>query len=265
MSTPTAHSLQPGLIGRDTCVRYAELPPPAALAPLIDRLYVLETGHMPQAYPVVADASADLLFDCTGQHEPLLSLSLSQPLPSLLPANVCVAGMRLKPGGIGRLLQAPASLLDGLLAPQRTLPLARGWPPRARRSDPERLLQALCEQLGNSTRIDTEQQLVEAALRRLDTDSEAATASALGLSERHLRRLLLRRAGLPPKRYQRVRRFQHSLAALAAQPATPLAALAAEQGYSDQAHLGHDWLALSGFSPGHWRGRFLQEARTPVG
>lgn len=259
MPTSAAHSLQPGLVGQEAGVRYSELPPPAQLDEMIDRLYVLETGPAPVFYPVVADASADLLFDCTGQHEPLLSLSLSQPLPSLLPAGLCLIGLRLRPGAIGRLLQLPVAALDGLLTAQHSLPMPAGWPSRRRRQSPERGLEQLCAQLHHTAVADSEQQLVEAALRRLETEAAATVASVLGLSERHLRRLLLQRAGLPPKRYQRVRRFQRSLAVLAASPSTPLATLAADQGYSDQTHLGHDWLALSGFTPGRWRGRFLQE------
>lgn len=265
MSIPSAHSLQPGLIGREDHVSYAELLPPAELAHYIDRLYVLETTDIAQFYPVVADACADLLFDCTGFHAPLLSLSLSRPLPSTLPAGVCLVGARLKPGGIGRLLQTAAAPLDGSLNPLHALPMMRNWQPRDLRGDPQRLLERLCEQLEGLPGSDGEQQLVEAALLRLDTEVESLTAKELDISERHLRRLLARRAGLPPKRYQRVRRFQQGLSALAAQPDIALATLAAEVGYSDQAHLGHDWLDLSGYTPGYWRGRFLQEGQPASG
>lgn len=265
MPPPSPHSLQPGLIGGEGRVRCIELPPPAELGSFIDRFYVLQTGDTPQPYPVVADACADLLFDCAGQRAPLVSLSLSRPLPSMLPAGVCLAGARLKSGGIGRVLRMVASPLDGSLAPLHALPLTRDWQARDLHGDPLRLLERLCEQLQGMARPDNEQALVEAALQQLETETEAVTAKTLGVSERHLRRLLAQRAGLPPKRYQRVRRFENSLSALAGQPETALVRLAADHGYSDQAHLGHDWLALSGFTPGHWRGRFLQEGRRASG
>lgn len=261
MSSLLAHSIQPGLIGCDAQVFYEERLPPSELSHLVDRLYVLQTGHDSQVFPVVADGCADLLFDCAGQRAPLVSLSLSQALPSVLPANLCMVGARLRPGGIGRLLDVPPQQLNGQVLSLQSLPLKRRWKMQARQTEPDTLLEQLCERLEAVVRTNPQQALIDASLQHLATYTEAETARALDVSERHLRRLFLQQVGLPPKRYQRIRRFQQALKLLAQQPAHSLAALAAENGYFDQAHLAHEWKALSGHAPGFWRGRFLQEAR----
>ena len=68
--------------------------------------------------------------------------------------------------------------------------------------------------------------------------------------ERHLRRLVLTHAGLEPRTFQRVARFQRFLA-LAERTGGDgsLAGLAARAGYADQAHLSREVRALSGLTP----------------
>jgi AraC-like DNA-binding protein len=50
-----------------------------------------------------------------------------------------------------------------------------------------------------------------------------------------------------------VLRFSAAVDRLRAAPSLPLAELAAEAGYADQAHLTHETRALSGLSPGRLR------------
>jgi AraC-like DNA-binding protein len=71
---------------------------------------------------------------------------------------------------------------------------------------------------------------------------------ALGISSRQLRRRSDQAVGYGPKRLQRVLRFQQVLAALDA-GATNLARLAADLGYTDQAHLNSDVRTLAGLPP----------------
>lgn len=56
-------------------------------------------------------------------------------------------------------------------------------------------------------------------------------------------------AGLSPKQLARLVRFQSAWRALAAAPARNLAALAADHGYYDQAHLTGEFRALLGSTP----------------
>jgi len=77
--------------------------------------------------------------------------------------------------------------------------------------------------------------------------------SRLGLLPKTFVRRFRRHVGLAPKLFSRVRRLQRVLRAL--NPANPVdwAALAAEHGYTDQAHLIHDFRALTGMVPSAYR------------
>lgn len=73
-------------------------------------------------------------------------------------------------------------------------------------------------------------------------------ARAAGCSERLLERRFTAELGLPPKRFARLTRFEAAVARLSA-GGSP-AAVAAEGGFVDQAHLIHEIRAFSGLSPG---------------
>ncbi len=77
-------------------------------------------------------------------------------------------------------------------------------------------------------------------------------ADEVGYSRRRLATLVREESGLSPKEYQRVARFQASLASLRARPRSRLADLAAACDYSDQAHLTREWVALAGCTPTTW-------------
>jgi AraC-like DNA-binding protein len=79
------------------------------------------------------------------------------------------------------------------------------------------------------------------------TVAMAHLAERAGISERHLYRRFVAAVGYGPKLLQRVLRFQAFLAACGG--AVPLAELAVEAGYADQAHLGRETRALAGLTP----------------
>jgi AraC-like DNA-binding protein len=93
---------------------------------------------------------------------------------------------------------------------------------------------------------------------------ETDVARRAGLCARQVRRVMLAHVGLAPKQLARVLRFQRALARLV-QGLDPLALVAAESDFSDQAHMTREFAALSGFSPGFWRNRhnvrFVQSSR----
>lgn len=72
---------------------------------------------------------------------------------------------------------------------------------------------------------------------------------ASGLSRQHLRRRFRREAGVTTKQFIRLERFQAMMAARYAQPDADWAALAAECGYYDQAHLIAEFKEFTGVSP----------------
>ena len=76
-------------------------------------------------------------------------------------------------------------------------------------------------------------------------------ARALGLSERSLQRLVEQRIGLSPKWLLQRRRLHDAVEALKAGTAG-LADMAAELGYTDQAHFTHDFRTVTGMTPGEY-------------
>ncbi len=71
----------------------------------------------------------------------------------------------------------------------------------------------------------------------------------LETSPRQLHRRFVAAVGYGPKTFQRVLRLQRVLALVARSRRESLAALAAEAGYADQAHMSRELRALTGQSP----------------
>jgi AraC-like DNA-binding protein len=79
-----------------------------------------------------------------------------------------------------------------------------------------------------------------------------ALAREVGWSRRHLGERFRVEVGLPPKVLARVLRFERSRKLLVVPDRRPLAWVAAECGYADQAHLAREWVQLAGSSPSAW-------------
>lgn len=77
----------------------------------------------------------------------------------------------------------------------------------------------------------------------------AQLCRTLGMSRKHLHSLFRRDVGLPPKSLQRILRFQSVLRAVESGGEPLWADLAHCCGYSDQAHLIHDFRAFAGVTP----------------
>jgi AraC-like DNA-binding protein len=75
-------------------------------------------------------------------------------------------------------------------------------------------------------------------------------ASGYGLSRRRLGQLFREQVGIPPKLYCRLRRFQDVVQQIAGGGRVDWADVAIAGGYSDQAHLSHDFREFSGITPG---------------
>lgn len=76
-------------------------------------------------------------------------------------------------------------------------------------------------------------------------------AAARGLSAEHVSRSFARVFGVSPQRYRLEARTRAALADLAG--AAPLAAVAAQHGFADQAHMTRSVRDITGLSPGAWR------------
>ena len=78
----------------------------------------------------------------------------------------------------------------------------------------------------------------------------AAVARAVGVTTRTLHREMLAWTGLPPKLLARIFRLQAALGRLRRHRHDgPLAILAAEAGYADQAHMAREFRDLAGAPP----------------
>ena len=176
------------------------------------------------------------------------------------PRGVC-AGVSFRAGAAGAVLGVPMSELAGQHLALNTL-----WPRRGARllerlreaSGPRRVLEVLEHELSAQLcppllmHPAVAQALQGGSLARADVRI-GALARELGYSSRHFIALFRRAVGLTPKHYQRVQRLHTLLRQLAGGGSPSLAALAADGGYADQAHLTREFRALAGITPSEYR------------
>lgn len=83
----------------------------------------------------------------------------------------------------------------------------------------------------------------------------ATIAAEVGLSPRQFQRRFRARVGLTPKEYARIRRMRTALFNALQGESKDWASVAANSGYSDQAHLSRDAAALTGLTPAGFEAR----------
>ena len=107
---------------------------------------------------------------------------------------------------------------------------------------------------------------VRAAVGRLGQPSVRVdtVADELGLTPRSLHREIVAWTGLGPKQLMRILRLQATLARLRAR-SEPLAVLAMEAGYADQAHMTREFRALAGATPHWFNGRPIRSRQRTSG
>lgn len=106
--------------------------------------------------------------------------------------------------------------------------------------------------------------IVKAALADLRHNTVRGTARHLEISERRLHQLISEDAGLSPKLWGRIHRFQIAVKALHRGADTHWKQLALDCGYYDQSHFANDFRAFSGIDPttysathGRWRNHVI--------
>ncbi len=75
-------------------------------------------------------------------------------------------------------------------------------------------------------------------------------ARRIGVTERHLRRVLRVATGIGPKQFHRVHRLNHAVSAADRSARPAWARIAAEAGYFDQSHMIQEFRAITGRAPG---------------
>lgn len=141
----------------------------------------------------------------------------------------------------------------------RTVPLAELWGARATRELVDRLAAARDARGAIATlkraiaqRVTAPSagaRLAVAAAGRLTQARVHEVAEALGVSERHLRRVFVEHVGVSPKAFARLKRFRAALAAARGDQLPNWARVALEAGYYDQAHLIAEFRAIAGATP----------------
>lgn len=129
-------------------------------------------------------------------------------------------------------------------------PTASALEEAVERARPERALAALSAGILNRARGRSADPACAEAARRLRLTPNLAIpalAAGLGLSARQLERRFRAHVGLPPKAFARVARFDRAVRRLG--DGTPLALLALDCGYADQAHFSHEFRSLAGMAP----------------
>lgn len=80
----------------------------------------------------------------------------------------------------------------------------------------------------------------------------ASLAREVGWSRRHLTDQFAKEFGLAPKLMARVLRFERATGMMRSPVRPPLALVAAESGYADQAHMTREWVEFAGSTPMSW-------------
>jgi AraC-like DNA-binding protein len=213
---------------------------PAAGHPFVECWWEQRVDAGGYVQRVLPDACADLIVTSDGRAT-VVGPATSVHLPHL-PGGARLRGLRVRTAAIGTALGLPADELRDL-----EVPLGDLFPRRTAARVAERVWRG---DAGAVLDPGAGDRRVEYALARLGRPAArvADVAASLGMSERHLRRLILTHTGLEPRTLRRVARFQRFLE-LSAGEGRPLADLAFGAGYADQAHLTREVRALSGLTP----------------
>jgi AraC-like DNA-binding protein len=224
---------------------YRELPPPP---PIARHVMCLWTRHGAPAARVLPDGCADIVW--TGEALIVAGPATEAVVPRVA-ADATKVGIRFRTGAAARALGLPAAELR-----DETVGLEEIWGARGRE-----LAERAAEADGASERLEllssavadvaAPDPLVRAAVRELARPRTrvAELCRSLAISERQLRRRIEDAVGYSPRTLARVLRLQRFLR-LAERDGDDLARLAAEAGYSDQAHLTRDCRDLCGLPAG---------------
>jgi AraC-like DNA-binding protein len=240
---------------------YAEWPAPLALRDAVACLWASVVpadadADVERTGLVLPDACSDLIWERgTGLY---VAGPDTGPLRIVSPPGTVFAGVRFRPGAGGAALGLPLSeIRDQRVALADLLPAAAGRVPDD--ADPATAAEWILDVAGTLIVGGTPDPVMTgvAVMLREPSARVEDVAAETGLSMRQLRRRSHAAAGYGPKTLQRVLRFQRFVQRIDA-PAIGkageagginLAAVAAEAGYADQAHLTRDCKALSGMTP----------------
>lgn len=235
------------------------LPPSALGHGLCLWRFAVEVQDPPSFTHVIPpDGTVNLVAVSVPGKPPILSVTGPSSRAHLVPAvhGMVAAGVRLQPGAAPLLLQADAARFVGILQPYR--PHGRGETAfadallaYANHPDAAPALgvsfAGLCKDLPP---VDPLVARLAQRLRANPFETEIAPAVAeTGLGPRQMRRRFVAATGLAPKVFARIQRLRNAVVIALDTPAVSWAQLAAEAGFSDQAHFNRDVAGAFGITP----------------
>jgi AraC-like DNA-binding protein len=237
-------------------IGYTEWAAPAALRDTVACLWAqVTTEDAGRPGLVLPDGCTDLVWE-QGRGA-LVAGPDTGPVPTTMTAGTVILGVRFRPSAGGPALGLPLSELR-----DQRVDLADLRPADARRLpgtlDPDTAMARALDVTATLVTDGAPDPAVTRAARLLyDPQARAEDVAAeVGLSLRQLRRRCHAAVGYGPKTLQRVLRFRRFVSRIDAGPNAQkgpefldLAALAADAGYADQAHLTRECGRLSGLTP----------------
>lgn len=253
-------------------MHYAEYAPRPGLADVVDCLWTLTADADPAGAAdesVLPDGRSELVmhFGDPFAHVGLDGLrrqaavayagQIGGPLLLRSTGRVAVLGVRFTPDGAASVVRPPQHELAGLILPVEAFDgtlakaLERACVAAVAPALAVGLVQDELERRVDRTRLDPRVRAVVArVLRRRGGIGIESMASSVGLARRHLERRFQDLVGLSPKRFARIRRFQHARSLLERLPSRQRGTLTAGFcGYADQAHFIREFGELAGCSP----------------
>ena len=189
---------------------------------------------------------------------------------AVLPAKAVLIGVLFRAGGVFRMLSAPTEEFRETQVPLELITggddLREQLIATAMPATRFLLLEKfLLRQLRRSLSLHRAVRYAVSAFEQDSFLSVAAVLEKIGLSERRFSRIFSEQVGLTPKLFQRVRRFQRTVASLPSHGEVDWAGTATANGYYDQAHLINDFRAFSSVTPSdYFASRIVQRNHLPL-
>jgi AraC-like DNA-binding protein len=266
ISVDTAEAMGPGVLHAETAVTRFTLnryPPLADLAPFVDFCWIIRwdlRGQPPHEQAILPHPNVNLAFEATGAA--IYGVDTKVFTRRLSGAGKAL-GVRFRPGGFRPFHSKPIISLN-----DRVVPATRLFGQAADEAcgvvmdagaDDAAMIEAATRLLrGFLPAADPVVDRVAGLVSRITEDPGLRRVTQLaelsGLSERRLQRMFVDYVGVSPKWVmRRARLHEAALRVEADGPASvDWAALAADLGYADQAHLSRDFTATLGVPPSRY-------------
>jgi AraC-like DNA-binding protein len=247
-------------------MHFAYLDPPPALAGLVKAIWCARgtKAEFEAPEPIVPDGCVEIVFNLgdrfinadTGELQPrdLLAGQMTRPVVALPIGDVDLIGVRFRPARGGPALRvAMWQLQNQLISASSVMGGTDRLADDLRHIAPRDRIAHLAGELSRRLPKGAAPSAIDEALAIIEGhDGNVAIesiAKRVGITRRHLERQFREHVGLGAKQAARIFRVHAVLRLRRSRPLLTGAAIAARCGYSDQAHLIRECMALTGSTP----------------